>query len=77
MLDLDQLDVGVGQVLPLQVGLTQILTRVDGVRILSADTVERVVMLGLALEQMRQNLKDLERCAKEWSGEPGSAKGIL
>jgi hypothetical protein len=25
---------------------------------------------------MRQNLKDLERCAKEWSGDPGSAKDV-
>jgi uncharacterized membrane protein YccC len=43
---------------------------------LSVDAVERLFALGFALEQMRQNLKDLERCAKEWSGDPGSAKDV-
>jgi hypothetical protein len=39
---------------------------------LSVEAVERVFALGFALEQMRQNLKDLERCAKEWSRQPQS-----
>jgi hypothetical protein len=43
---------------------------------LSVEAVEHIFAHGFALEQMRQNLKDLERCAKEWSGEPGSAKGV-
>jgi uncharacterized membrane protein YccC len=34
---------------------------------LSGDVVERFFALGFVLEQMRQNLKDLERCVMEWS----------
>ena len=34
---------------------------------LPADVMERFFALGFALEQMRQNLKDLERCIAEWS----------
>jgi uncharacterized membrane protein YccC len=34
---------------------------------LSGDVVERFFALGFVLEQMRQNLKDLERCVTEWS----------
>jgi uncharacterized membrane protein YccC len=37
---------------------------------LSAETAERVFALGFAFEQMRQNLKDLERCVTEWAEEP-------
>jgi uncharacterized membrane protein YccC len=33
---------------------------------LPADVMERFFALGFALEQMRQNLKDLERCSAEW-----------
>src|ERR1700736_5099763 len=32
------------------------------------DVAERFFALGFSLEQMRQNLKDLERCNAEWSG---------
>jgi hypothetical protein len=32
--------------------------------------VERFFAFGFSLEQMRQNLKDLERCAAEWSDTP-------
>jgi len=44
-------------------------------RDLDAELAERFFALGFALEQMRQNLKDLERCAREWAGEgsPGAA----
>lgn len=34
---------------------------------LPGDVVERFFALGFVLEQMRQNLKDLERCVTEWS----------
>jgi uncharacterized membrane protein YccC len=38
-------------------------------RKLNAELAERFFALGFALEQMRQNLQDLERCAREWAGE--------
>jgi uncharacterized membrane protein YccC len=45
--------------------------RGDGLtRGLPGDVIERVFALGFALEQMRQNLKDLERCVAEWSETP-------
>jgi hypothetical protein len=34
---------------------------------LPGDVTERLFALGFSLEQMRQNLKDLERCVAEWS----------
>ncbi len=37
---------------------------------LSGDVVERFFAMGFVLEQMRQNLKDLERCVTEWSETP-------
>jgi len=37
---------------------------------LPGDAAERFFALGFALEQMRQDLKDLERCAAEWSETP-------
>ena len=39
-------------------------------RDLSADAAERFFAMAFAFEQMRQNLKDLERCAREWAGKP-------
>jgi uncharacterized membrane protein YccC len=48
--------------------------RRDGLtRGLSAESAEHVFALGFALEQMRQNLKDLERCVREWAEEPKPA----
>ena len=35
---------------------------------LPGDAAERFFALGFALEQMRQNFKDLERCVAEWAG---------
>ncbi len=35
---------------------------------LPVDTVERIFALGFALEQVRQNLRDLERCVREAAG---------
>jgi uncharacterized membrane protein YccC len=37
---------------------------------LPADVAERFFALGFSLEQMRQNLKDLERCVAEWTEAP-------
>ena len=34
---------------------------------LPVDVMERLFALGFSLEQMRQNLKDLERCVAEWT----------
>jgi len=34
---------------------------------LAGDVIERFFALGFSLEQMRQNLKDLERCVSHWS----------
>jgi uncharacterized membrane protein YccC len=40
---------------------------------LPGDVAERFFALGFALEQMRQNLKDLGRCATEWCEAPPAA----
>src|SRR6266700_2914797 len=40
---------------------------------LPGDVAERFFALGFSLEQMRQNLKDLERCVAEWSETPSVA----
>jgi hypothetical protein len=37
---------------------------------LPGDVAERFFALGFSLEQMRQNLKDLERCVAIWSKTP-------
>jgi uncharacterized membrane protein YccC len=46
-------------------------------RALDAELAERFFALGFAFEQMRQNLQDLERCAREWADGSvnGTAKG--
>ena len=40
---------------------------------LPGDAAERFFALGFALEQMRQNLSDLDRCVAEWSETPPAA----
>jgi hypothetical protein len=37
-------------------------------RSLRADAAEHFFALGFVLEQMRNNIKDLERCVAEWAG---------
>src|ERR1700743_3153173 len=37
----------------------------------AGDVVERFYAIGFSLEQMRQNLKDLERCISDWSESSG------
>lgn len=45
--------------------------RSDGLtRGLPGDVAERFFALGFALEQIRQNLKDLERCVSDWAETP-------
>jgi hypothetical protein len=44
---------------------------------LPGDVAERFFALGFALEQMRQNLRDLERCVGEWSEGPAARPGAL
>jgi uncharacterized membrane protein YccC len=39
-------------------------------RVLGADAAERFFALGFGLEQMRQNVRDLERCVTEWAEAP-------
>jgi Fusaric acid resistance protein family len=39
------------------------------------DVAERFFALGFSLEQMRQNLKDLERCVTAWAEGPAVPKG--
>ncbi|MDE2470466.1 MAG: FUSC family protein [Bradyrhizobium sp.] len=40
---------------------------------IAGDVVERFYALGFSLEQVRQNLKDLERCVSDWSESAGVA----
>jgi uncharacterized membrane protein YccC len=51
------------------------LVRREGLtRGLPGDVAERFFALGFSLEQMRQNLKDLERCVADWAGAPKGAR---
>jgi uncharacterized membrane protein YccC len=43
---------------------------------LSSDAAECFFALGFALEQMRKNFKDLERCVAEWAGSAKDARRI-
>jgi uncharacterized membrane protein YccC len=46
--------------------------RSDGLTIgIPGDIAERFFALGFSLEQMRQNLRDLERCVSYWADSPG------
>jgi uncharacterized membrane protein YccC len=45
------------------------------IRVLPGDAAERFFALGFALEQMRQNLKDLGRCITEWFETPEAPSG--
>ena len=41
---------------------------------LPGDVAERFFALGFSLEQMRQNLKDLERCVADWAEAPAGSR---
>ena len=45
------------------------------IRGVPGDVADRFFALGFVLEQMRQNLKDLERCVAEWTQTPPAATG--
>jgi uncharacterized membrane protein YccC len=60
---------GVETALDAYVAVINDLRREGLTRELNAELAERFFALGFALEQIRQNLKDLERCAREWSPE--------
>jgi hypothetical protein len=47
------------------------------IRGLPGDVAERVFALGFSLEQMRQNLKDLERCVAEWAETPAGVSAEI
>ena len=50
--------------------------RSDGLtRGIAGDVTERFFALGFSLEQMRQNLRDLERCVSDWSEATGTIAG--
>jgi glycosyltransferase A (GT-A) superfamily protein (DUF2064 family) len=48
----------------------EVLRREALTRSLSAEAVERLFALGFALEQIRNNFIDLERCVTEWANDP-------
>ena len=52
------------------------LRREGFTRSLSSDAAECFFALGFALEQMRKNFKDLERCVAEWAGSAKDARRI-
>jgi uncharacterized membrane protein YccC len=64
---------GAPAIWPLQTALEGYAAAVAAVRSegltrgVAGDVIERFFALGFSLEQMRQNLKDLERCVSDWS----------
>ena len=62
---------------PLDAALTQYtaeieaLRRAGKLRELSGEDIERLFATGFALEQMRLNLRDLDRCIDEWAARRG------
>jgi uncharacterized membrane protein YccC len=64
---------GAPAIWPVQAALQAYAAEVAAVRSegltrgLPGDVIERFFALGFSLEQMRQNLKDLERCVAEWT----------
>ena len=65
---------------PVQAALQAYGTEVASVRSegltrgLPGDVAERFFALGFSLEQMRQNLKDLERCVADWAEAPAGSR---
>ena len=68
--------VGAPAIWPVQTALQAYAAEVAALRSegltrgLPGDVTERFFALGFSLEQMRQNLKDLERCVAEWAETP-------
>ena len=71
--------VGSPAILPVQAALLAYATEIEAsrreglTRDLSVDAAERFFALGFALEQIRQNLSDLERCTAGWCEEAPAA----
>lgn len=65
-------------ILPVQAALEAYVAEVAALRSegltrgLPGDIAERFFTLGFSLEQMRQNLRDLERCVAEWAEAPAN-----
>jgi uncharacterized membrane protein YccC len=74
--------VGAPAIWPVQTALQTYATEVAALRSegltrgLPGDIAERFFALGFSLEQMRQNLKDLERCVAEWADAPAITKPV-
>jgi uncharacterized membrane protein YccC len=74
--------VGAPAIWPVQTALQAYAAEVAAVRAeglirgLPGDVAERFFALGFSLEQMRQNLKDLERCVAEWAETPAIAAPV-
>jgi uncharacterized membrane protein YccC len=74
--------VGAPAIWPMQTALQAYAAEVAAVRAeglirgLPGDVAERFFALGFSLEQMRQNLKDLERCVAEWAEAPEVAAPV-
>jgi uncharacterized membrane protein YccC len=70
---------GSAATLPIDVALQGYAAEVAALRgegltlCLPGDVAERFFALGFSLEQMRRDLKDLERCVADWSGKSPSA----
>src|SRR3954469_9760358 len=73
--------VGAPAIWPVQTALQTYATEVAALRSegltrgLPGDVAERFFALGFVLEQMRQNLRDLERCVSEWAETHPGARG--
>ena len=52
------------------------LRREGATRSLRAESVERFFAVGFALEQLRRNLRDLERCVTEWADAPAPSRRV-
>jgi uncharacterized membrane protein YccC len=74
--------VGAPAIWPMQTALQAYAAEVAAVRAeglirgLPGEVAERFFALGFSLEQMRQNLKDLERCVAEWAEVPEIAAPV-
>ena len=55
----------------------EMLRREGATRSLPAESVERFFAVGFALEQLRRNLRDLERCVTEWADAPAPSEDDL
>jgi len=74
--------VGAPAIWPVQAALQAYAAEVAAVRAEGlirgqpGDVAERFFALGFSLEQMRQNLKDLERCVSEWCETPAGMSAV-